>query len=137
MQHLGGHEDGRDLGKVRQNGPWSASGAERFFLVAPQCPQDDVPMFDFPCWFPMSPMSHVGTCWNIDSIFDWILTSRKLKHWSTHRRPFQKFHRARSKTIGLEQQNLTGLEICCEDAVWPALAEQVVLLTREARRLEE
>ncbi|CAL1172180.1 unnamed protein product [Cladocopium goreaui] len=37
-----GHEDGRDLGKVRQNGPWSASGAERFFLVAPQCPQDAV-----------------------------------------------------------------------------------------------
>ena len=36
----GGHEDGRDLGKVRMNGPWSASGAQRFFIVAPQCPED-------------------------------------------------------------------------------------------------
>eukprot|EP00931_Biecheleriopsis_adriatica_P095117 TRINITY_DN68744_c0_g1_i1.p1 TRINITY_DN68744_c0_g1~~TRINITY_DN68744_c0_g1_i1.p1 ORF type:complete len:398 (-),score=78.85 TRINITY_DN68744_c0_g1_i1:22-1215(-) len=32
-----GHQDGRDLGKVRLNGPWTS--AERFFLVAPQCPE--------------------------------------------------------------------------------------------------
>ncbi|CAK9069310.1 unnamed protein product [Durusdinium trenchii] len=37
-----GHEDGRDLGKVRLNGPWAASGIQRFFLVAPQCPEDAV-----------------------------------------------------------------------------------------------
>ena len=36
----GGHEDGRDLGKVRLNGPWAASGIQKFFLVAPQCPED-------------------------------------------------------------------------------------------------
>ena len=35
----GGHADGRDLGKVRLNGCWSASGVQRFFLVAPQCPE--------------------------------------------------------------------------------------------------
>ncbi|CAJ1358279.1 unnamed protein product, partial [Effrenium voratum] len=37
-----GHADGRDLGKVRLNGCWSASGVQRFFLVAPQCPEDRV-----------------------------------------------------------------------------------------------
>ncbi|CAE7721732.1 PKD2, partial [Symbiodinium necroappetens] len=34
-----GHEDGRDLGKVRSNGPWTLAAVKRLFLVAPQCPE--------------------------------------------------------------------------------------------------
>ncbi|CAE7233530.1 PKD2 [Symbiodinium natans] len=34
-----GHEDGRDLGKVRNNGPWTLAAVKRLFLVAPQCPE--------------------------------------------------------------------------------------------------
>ncbi|CAE7255339.1 PKD2, partial [Symbiodinium pilosum] len=37
-----GHEDGRDLGKVRNNGPWTQAAVKRLFLVAPQCPEDVV-----------------------------------------------------------------------------------------------
>lgn len=53
----GGHEDGRDLGKVRMNGPWSASGAQRFFIVAPQCPEDCEPRLH---WKDESPSEIAG-----------------------------------------------------------------------------
>eukprot|EP00933_Yihiella_yeosuensis_P030539 TRINITY_DN24177_c0_g1_i1.p1 TRINITY_DN24177_c0_g1~~TRINITY_DN24177_c0_g1_i1.p1 ORF type:complete len:437 (+),score=78.94 TRINITY_DN24177_c0_g1_i1:115-1425(+) len=33
-----GHLDGRDLGKVCVHGPWRCPGAEKFFILAPQCP---------------------------------------------------------------------------------------------------
>ena len=88
---------------------------------------------------PCPMLEHVGTCWNIhiDSLDPHQLEPAGALTAARFRKFIGQGQKLSARVkLDLKQQNLT-LEICCEDAVWPALAEQVVLLTREARSLEE